>query len=450
MTRKNNIQPFLVHESKKIRDQLYRLKPRRQTRSLNFIGSAWKWIAGNPDHDDFEIIEDKINNALRNNNKQVIINKVTIQRINEITKVTNNLIELLKINNNSLIDLATNLKYKLEIIKEEVTNVEYAVQWAKAGLINSFILSNTEINITKEIFERSKIPYVNLDEALEFAAAKIASNDTTLIYIVSIPTTKVETCKVNLIKAVKRKEIINKIHFEKVLICEKTIYGIKKECKTVNDLTICNDKQILDISNDNCIYNLLKSKIPACMKINNRHLPNVEEISPGILFLNQFNNTISVNNDKLKLFGSFVIKYHNLTIEIDNKKYINKEISTSNPLPAIVQPNSLINNYEELLTLEMMKELHVNNTENIKLIENQNSKSFITNISLSTIAFILIILLTIKIFAPKFRKTIKLNVSEAPKEEIPKEEIPLHEILPKVIEEPSFQKPLKINQIPFF
>lgn len=78
------IRPFLVHEMTEIHGYLDRLRPKVK-RSLNFIGSAWKRIAGNPDHDNFELITQKTNRVLANNNKQVVINKLSLEKINELT-----------------------------------------------------------------------------------------------------------------------------------------------------------------------------------------------------------------------------------------------------------------------------------------------------------------------------------------------------------------------------
>ena len=50
--------PFLRHELEDLQEYLGRLKPKSK-RSLNFLGSAWKWIAGSPDHDDIKILGKK-------------------------------------------------------------------------------------------------------------------------------------------------------------------------------------------------------------------------------------------------------------------------------------------------------------------------------------------------------------------------------------------------------
>ena len=77
--------------------------------------------------------------------------------------------------------LANLVERKLKIIKEELINIDYAIQWAKAGVINSFILSELEIKLTKDFFEKQKLPYVNLIEAIEYGEIKIAFDGLLLI-----------------------------------------------------------------------------------------------------------------------------------------------------------------------------------------------------------------------------------------------------------------------------
>lgn len=66
-------------------------------------------------------------------------------------------------------DLILKLKFKLEIIKDEIVNIAYAIHWAKANIINSYILSTEEIEIAKNIVNRENLPFINLDEAFEFS-----------------------------------------------------------------------------------------------------------------------------------------------------------------------------------------------------------------------------------------------------------------------------------------
>lgn len=389
------LRPFLIHEITEIQGYLDRLKPKIK-RSLNFIGSAWKWIAGNPDHDDFEIITQKTNQVLFNNNKQVVINKLSMEKINELTKTTNEIIKNLNINDNSKEKLITNLKMKMDIIKEEIVNVQYAIHWAKLGIVNSFILSSEEIDIVKDVISKDSIPFVNLEQAFEFAETKIASNSNSIVYIINLPTTDEILCDKMLIKPVKFGKFINKIPYNNVLICNKTIFGIENICKNYNNITICNKSNLKKLENNSCLVNLINSKTTNCSVIDNRHIPTIEEISPGTILLNQYSGVVYVNEESQNLTGTYVLQFHNTTIKILDKSYDFSETTIIQPLPAILQPKHTSLNIEETLSLEIIKELHTNNTEAINLLREKNKWSTSTNFGLFFVTFSLTILLLIK------------------------------------------------------
>jgi len=43
-------------------------------------------------------------------------------------------------------ELAISFQNQVRLIKEEVVNIKYAIQWAKLNMINTFLLSEKEIN----------------------------------------------------------------------------------------------------------------------------------------------------------------------------------------------------------------------------------------------------------------------------------------------------------------
>lgn len=79
----------------------------RKVRSINWIGSAWKFLAGNPDHDDLTMIENNLNSLITNNNDQVIVNKQLQSRINNLTTISNMLTISIKKDNNFNNEIAT-------------------------------------------------------------------------------------------------------------------------------------------------------------------------------------------------------------------------------------------------------------------------------------------------------------------------------------------------------
>lgn len=140
----NPFYPVLLHEIHQTFDILYTIKPNknnRAKRAFNFIGTAWKYLAGSPDHDDFELFSSKINEQSENNNKQIIINQSLMDRMNNLTKLTNELSNLIKTDNEILDETANIIQNKVRILKEELINIKYAIQWAKHGIINSLLLN---------------------------------------------------------------------------------------------------------------------------------------------------------------------------------------------------------------------------------------------------------------------------------------------------------------------
>lgn len=397
--------PYLSREITVIRNNLHRLElNHRIPRSINAIGTAWKWIAGNPDHEDFQILKDKTNRILENTNYQVIINKLTSNKIEELKNVTNEIIKIVKSNGEIENELFLNYKYKLDVLEEETRNIEYAINWARANVVNAHILSNEEINIIDKILTRNDMPFMNIDEALEFSNVKIARNNNTILYILSLPLSEEEKCTKLILKPVKKGNIAIKVAHEKILKCNKKLFGIKDNCKTVNDISICNIHNVIDLSNNNCIPKLLRSQKADCNTINNQHIPPVEELAPGLIFLNQFKGVITINDETTALQGTFVIRFHNTSISIEGRKYAYHEVSTFNPIPALLQLTEQETKLEEVLSLQMIKELQYNNTVLIKGIDNKNKTNLITNWSFGSLLLFVILFGISKILVKKRAK----------------------------------------------
>lgn len=204
--RNHSLHPYLNHEIQQIQNLIHNLKPRHVKRSLNFIGSAWKWIAGNPDHEDFVTIKEKINNVLKNNNKQVIINNLYNERINNITKISNEIIKLLKENEAYNNEILTNVQYKIKLFKEELENIIYAIHWAKLGIINSLVLSKQEMNLAISTMSEEKLPFNTVEEALNFSEVKIISNSISILYIINNPITEPKNVQQIAFKISKQKQ----------------------------------------------------------------------------------------------------------------------------------------------------------------------------------------------------------------------------------------------------
>ena len=163
--------------------------------------------------------------------------------------LTNKIVKITENENYTQLELAEKIIFKLGLIKEELVNIEYAIHWAKANIINAHILSNNEIDVINKVLEKEDIPFINFDELFEFA-----SSGKHIIYLVSIPTTNSETCQQIFLRAINKGTIVNELKYQVIIKCKQNeIFGIISNCKSYNELSICNKTSLMHpIFNEKC------------------------------------------------------------------------------------------------------------------------------------------------------------------------------------------------------
>ncbi|XP_044312742.1 uncharacterized protein LOC123037185 [Drosophila rhopaloa] len=93
----------------------------------------------------------------------------------------------------------------------------------------------------------------------------------------------------------------------------------------------------------------------------------IDELAPGVILLNKFSGNVQINGTSTSLNGTFVINFSNSTINIDGQTFTNKDTVHHHPMPAILQTEMTIKKIEEKLSLELVKELNINNTKTLEL-----------------------------------------------------------------------------------
>lgn len=408
ITRKDASYTFLLHELNSSLKILDELRPKRSARSIDALGTAWKWIAGTPDHEDFQIISDQTKNLLKNNQNQIVINKAIEERLQIITNMTNTVLNSIKTSDSLRTLIVKDVERKLKILTEELININYAIQWAKSGIVNSFILSNSELTTIRDFFTNQSLPYINLIEALEFAEVKISSSKNTLIFIVNLPRTENIICKNLFIRPVKKGNFVINIKKVNFILCKDSILEIKTNCKLINEISLCKRENVDNITDTECLPNLLSGTPSVCPTTNHHHLPTIEEVMPGLMLLNGYRGIISLDKKEVSLNGTFLVKFHNTTLTIGDKTYFSKEKTMARPLPAIVQSMNNVSSYEEVLSLKALKDLHVKNLEEIRDLTHKNKAALVTSLTFPTVIILgLIFLLVKKILARK--QTLKIE-----------------------------------------
>jgi len=130
----------------------------RKTRSINLIGTAWKYVAGSPDHDDLVALTDGINDLTDNNNRQVIINRQLENRMNLLTDVTTKIQNSIRKDSTLKDELAIRLQNQIRLVKEEIVNIKFAIQWARLGVMNTFLLNEFELKEIDSLLKINNMP----------------------------------------------------------------------------------------------------------------------------------------------------------------------------------------------------------------------------------------------------------------------------------------------------
>lgn len=410
----NTLIPLIEHELQQTTELIESIKPitihTRQQRSIDALGKIWKYIAGTPDKEDFDIITQNINSLNKNNNKQTIINSMLNTHINKLISITNNINNQIKNNNVIETEIIITLQTKIRLIKNEIINIKYALQNVKLNIVNSMLLSKQETNIIINIIKENNIHVQNIEEILEISKISVLYNDLSLLYIIKIPITTHDTYTNFLLKPVKKTNKIVKIQFNDIIRNKNEILGIKNPNKVKTSLVVYDKTSLVNISLSTCIPNIINGLNSSCDYTTAYHIPEIEIITPGLIILNNFNDNIIFNKEKHFLNGTFLIKFENETITIKNSNYSNFETISYQAKNTIYQPTPLEKEHINFLSLESLEQLHINNTDQI-----QNLKVTTTILGYSTFSLSLVIIIAFIILKCLQKENITVKLQELTK-----------------------------------
>ena len=159
----------------------------RHVRSLDFLGSALKFVAGTPDHQDYSALLNKQNMLIENNNLQTKINSALQNKINEITIQLNAIKKGFNDNNEiavtEKIPIFEFLANRNNLIIKCLNNLVFSIVLVENELINPLILDEIDID---RIFDFENLP-ISISNLLLASKVKVLQNDHVIHYILKIP-----------------------------------------------------------------------------------------------------------------------------------------------------------------------------------------------------------------------------------------------------------------------
>ncbi|XP_053964225.1 uncharacterized protein LOC128867155 [Anastrepha ludens] len=326
----------IIYQLQKIRAQLEELKgptANRPKRSINWIGSAWKWITGSPDALDWDEVLPSQNEIIDNNNLQYKVNSEIFKKTEELLQVVNGIATATNdvLGRNHQAKFSQDIQHKLVILKDDVSELIRACQMAKAGAANSNILNKGEINSL--IREIEVLPYSNVVEAIEYSEPSIYTNGT-------LPC---QSC----------------LHLATAMVCKQEALDL--------------------LSEDECLPRLLKGGQTSCRYVIGTET-TVEVLKEDTIFLDNFNWS-----GETPSYGQM----ENETITITNQTYWSTSSSGVQVLPPVL---STITNRSLVVDLNLIHEM---TSGNIRLLGYLKDKTnwLATSVALGLILLVFISLI---------------------------------------------------------
>jgi len=248
----------------------------RITRSINFLGSTLKFIAGTPDADDFEKVRNIQDRIADSNNKQILINSELQRQINNIADTLNTVLSQQKKvteNGGHLFEL---IMQRNRMISMELNNIIYSVMLAKLQVINPILLETAEI---ENIFSNNNKNNLSLSEVMSVSSIKVMQNEEIIVFVIKYPIVK-ETCELINIFPVISDNMIPVFETQSVAKCRDS-YQPLKNCKAGTTSAFCQS-----LNDANCVSSLLNNGNARCKKTPAFHIQPLEVIDEGVIILN--------------------------------------------------------------------------------------------------------------------------------------------------------------------
>lgn len=369
----------------------------RNARSINFIGSALKYVAGTPDYDDFAEVRNKQEELITASNAQITINTAMQYQINNLTRTLNILLNKTKasdVNTGHLFDL---INGRSRAIIRELDTLALSIALGKLQMINPILLDSSEINF---ILNSEINLNISISEIIVNSKLKILQDENILTFLIKFPKAKF-LCSKKLIYPVIHDNKILSFESNNVAKCGNK-YVALRNCKKKSIISFC---QELNNEDNLCLNNLLNDYDAACSTISAHDVPPISEVDDGIVVINDRSFQL-IGNDETKNVkkGTFLIMFEG-EISINSTKFENLRKLIFRSLETPIAHSVSLKDHIPILSLPYLHELNIKNIEHISHLHSK----FKATCYISASLFALIVTLCATYILAKRQRKIKIN-----------------------------------------
>lgn len=382
--------------------QFENLYPRkREKRGLfNFLGSGIKAITGNLDENDFIQINRDINELrvaknrlIRENNVQIEINRHLQARINEIIKTVNqqqeiitkqiiaarqDLINSRNINQNfTALRQVFKISHHLELIKTHFDNIFETIQLAKLNVISKNFLEPQEMKFVTDRLEEQNITLISVDQAYEFLGIKALYKASKIYFIILVPHVEPQTFNKFILEPLPIGDREIKLPAPQAITSRDATYFINGPCQLIEQNTLCDLKELINVSNDRCFSKLLNGLSANCVFTETSINEDIKRLTDNHVVIKNaktINFTTDCQLSNRVLSGTFLIYFNNCSVKLNNRNFSSYEYHGNAP-PVLVPLDGLHieeTTFEPIVSLERLHQFNLENRQKLQLMETDN------------------------------------------------------------------------------
>lgn len=412
------ISQLVIRKSRELHSNLLQIKPieRKRKKRWDALGSAWKWLAGNPDADDLRIINKTTNELIQENNHQIKVNQMITDRIEDISNTVNQLIAQQNLENKILLEEyeAVKLLLYMDTLNSILTEIQDTILRTRIALPNNKLLTLKEILHIESLLHEQGIKTQYPEQALDYTNPKIATQNDLLLYILEIPELqKFQSEVIQIFPLIVKDTII--INIPKFIV--KSGNNIFTTSHPEDYIQRTAYMQLLE---DNCTYSMIMGTVSHC-SATKEYNTFTSLISDSKILINNAKSLdmySSCGPHNRSLSGNFLIKFSNCSVTIDNQVFTSREVTGNTRELQGAFPNLIINRtiveHHDIPTLRNLTKENRQQLELINLKQYNHQKwifSMLGGLSTSTIIITAVIIyaclrkrkVTIKIQQPKPR-----------------------------------------------
>lgn len=333
----------------------------RIARSLDFLGTALKVVAGTPDAADLEKIKFIEAQLVESNNKQVIVITEAQKQINALTDTVN---KLIKEKRNEFVDsphLYETLLARNRMLITEIQNIMLTITLAKSNVINPTIFDHDDL---KSIFteQLTEVPIVSL---MGVSNIKIFQSNSIIHILVEYPKVK-SICKKVLIYPVAHNNTVLQIHDNIVAECEDGVLPVT-ECATTNYATFCKVSTL-----ETCASGLHSGGTALC-HTQPSHLEPLTIVDEGIVIINDQTTRIRIDDGPIiTTRGTHLITFERVAT-INDSTLINYSRVVKKSPGIAASPLLNITGHNNVLSLAMLHRMNEHNLHAIREVKDEAS-----------------------------------------------------------------------------